>query len=714
MAEVAQRASRPDLLAPRSFVAPEFASVVLTLDQLRAHKSALKTADLLPSLIDGRAIVRANAARSLSLVAALSAADAQTAAVALRDSDAGVRAAVATSLANVQHPEILLETLLDAGADPSAAVAAAVVATLAVWGEKALSAVPQLLNRSSDWFDSRAAEALAQLGANLMPTLHAALASGDPVREGNVRSVLSRLEESAIQPSLKVIAGHLDSGADLMRRCIAQRLRALLRRTQTVSRDPIVFPIEGFETDLLSPEQLKGAKKALSRQLLFQCLSDGRLAVRANALSALGIHGSLDEGELRAVCVFLRDESASVRAAAARALQQASDPAIVLQPLMRASIDADASVRHDAAEAIKSLGSAGLQALIAALDVDPDIADAQIVSHIVAHGSAASPLLHKALRSLSAEVRGNALAAVISLGTAALLEAQPVITPLARDISPHVASMARQALGILARKAKPQHQEARLLPLDEFADQLVDDAALKKVGKQLQADALLALCRDGRPFVRANAWKGLASLGALSPEATLLAAVACRDGEAHVRREACVALRQIPNDLIGVGVTALAMASRDADKTVAQAARQAVFHHGKKAVPHLIELFGAREAQISDPAVHLAAALETDAAAEVVAALDAALPTTRENAVIALAEMGGKPLEDALGAIVRRFADSHDGARLQAIDAVGRMKPAAWKKQANLADLLKHMWREDANRAVRNAAGHLFARLAIA
>lgn len=422
----------------------------------------------------------------------------------------------------------------------------------------------------------------------------------------------------------------------------------------------------------------------------------------------------MDEGELRAVCVFLRDESASVRAAAARALQQASDPAIVLQPLMRASIDADASVRHDAAEAIKSLGSAGLQALIAALDVDPDIADAQIVSHIVAHGSAASPLLHKALRSLSAEVRGNALAAVISLGTAALLEAQPVITPLARDISPHVASMARQALGILARKAKPQHQEARLLPLDEFADQLVDDAALKKVGKQLQADALLALCRDGRPFVRANAWKGLASLGALSPEATLLAAVACRDGEAHVRREACVALRQIPNDLIGVGVTALAMASRDADKTVAQAARQAVFHHGKKAVPHLIELFGAREAQISDPAVHLAAALETDAAAEVVAALDAALPTTRENAVIALAEMGGKPLEDALGAIVRRFADSHDGARLQAIDAVGRMKLTAWKKQANLADLLKHMWREDANRAVRNAAGHLFARLAIA
>lgn len=262
MAEVAQRASRPDLLAPRSFVAPEFASVVLTLDQLRAHKSALKTADLLPSLIDGRAIVRANAARSLSLVAALSAADAQTAAVALRDSDSrGVRAAVATSLANVQHPEILLETLLDAGADPSAAVAAAVVATLAVWGEKALSAVPQLLNRSSDWFDSRAAEALAQLGANLMPTLHAALASGDPVREGNVRSVLSRLEESAIQPSLKVIAGHLDSGADLMRRCIAQRLRALLRRTQTVSRDPIVFPIEGFETDLLSPEQLKGAKR---------------------------------------------------------------------------------------------------------------------------------------------------------------------------------------------------------------------------------------------------------------------------------------------------------------------------------------------------------------------------------------------------------------------------------------------------------------------
>ena len=103
---------------------------------------------------------------------------------------------------------------------------------------------------------------------------------------------------------------------------------------------------------------------------------------------------------------------------------------------------------------------------------------------------------------------------------------------------------------MLAQYGRPVALPVRELPLAGFAEGVLDDAALTKAGRAMETEALRALTRDGRSSVRANAWKGLAAQGPLDEVWSLQAAVACKDDDADVRREAAQALRKCPASVL--------------------------------------------------------------------------------------------------------------------------------------------------------------------
>jgi HEAT repeat protein len=307
-----------------------------------------------------------------------------------------------------------------------------------------------------------------------------------------------------------------------------------------------------------------------------------------------------------------------------------------------------------------------------------------------------------------------------SLGEGALVQSNAQVIVMTRDQDPAVRGLARQALGIIARATRPHMAEVRPLPLEDFATKVVEEQELKKASKKLSVDALLALTRDGRETVRVNAWRGLQALGSLDETGALQAAVACKDGDPVVRREAALTLRGCPEDALPQVLPVLVQLSRDPEKAPAQAAKQIVYSFGKKAVPHLLHLFAAREGHVNSEAVKLAVALSDDSTPAILAALDSPLPLVRENALQALGQIGGKALDGALDRVMARTADSHDGARLAALQAVMQMTPATWskplsdKRLGTVRDVAKRMSREDSLRIVREAAVTLIGHLDLA
>ncbi|MSQ84430.1 MAG: hypothetical protein EXR77_16370 [Myxococcales bacterium] len=482
---------------------------------------------------------------------------------------------------------------------------------------------------------------------------------------------------------------------------------AASRTFKISSREPITWPVEGFERDLVSAEALNKAKGKLPLELLRQGLLDGRVAVRVNSVTALAVHGPLQLEDLDSVLVLLKDSSASVRLAATRALTGAQPASKVIPALVRAQL-ADPKGNTEISTVMKGYGNDAIAALMPCLRCDGDEADRAALPYLLALGEPAIAALGKALVHPDARLRGNALAGLMQAGTHTLQDNHRIIIVLCRDMDLNVRTLARQAVTKVTRATTLPFIEVRPLPIDNMDNQLAEEVALKKAAKQLETSALLALTRDGRILVRANAWRGLASLGPLDVEASMQAAVATRDSDGQVKREACVALRLCPEAALPQVAASLLLATRDSNRPVAQAARQALLSQGKKAIALLIEFLGNSSPTLQDAAISMLVTLEQDGVTTVTKALTAPQPPVRENALIALAEIGGKGLEAAMDQIVAMTTDITDGVRAQAYRALARLSDATLKaKREQLSDLGRKAWREDAVLMVRNAGNDL-------
>ncbi|MBM4342750.1 MAG: HEAT repeat domain-containing protein [Deltaproteobacteria bacterium] len=482
---------------------------------------------------------------------------------------------------------------------------------------------------------------------------------------------------------------------------------AALQPNKGGSREPVAWPIEGFERDLVAVEALQKAKAKLTPELLRAGMLDGRLAVRVNSVRALALHGPPSDADLDVVLVLLKDGSASVRSAATRALAGAQPSDKVIPALIRAQL-ADPKAHADIAEVMRGYGTDAVAALMPCLRCDGEEADRAALPYLLQLGAPAQAALGKALVHPDARMRANALAGLMLFGTHALQENHRVVIALGRDHDLNVRTLARQALTRVSRASSPPFAEVRPLPIEAMDAQLADEPALKKAAKALESSALLALTRDGRDLVRANAWRGLGALGPLDAAASLQAAVATRDSDVHVRREACLALRQCPEAVLLDVTGPLLLATRDREKPVAQAARQALLSQGKRTVGLLVENLANPSPTLQDAAITMLVTLEQDAAPAVTKALASPQPPVRENALIALGEIGGKGLEAATDQLVELTRDHIDGVRAQALRTLARLSDATLKaRRETLMELGRKAWREDAALVVRNAGNDL-------
>ncbi|MSP92696.1 MAG: hypothetical protein EXR79_12980 [Myxococcales bacterium] len=697
--------NRPQLRDARSFPLAGFDTDVLPTDVLQSQNGKLDKATLLECLQDGRAVVRLNAVRALAALATpLPAADVPTVSVSLRDTDPGVRAAAATTLRHVADCLPAVPFLLEASIDKSAAVAEAARDTLHGFGGAMLPGLEPYLSKPWNWFAARVAPVLARQGATALDFAIRALEGGDPTARDNMLATFEQSDDEAIRSLLAAIGTRAGPTFELVRERLGRAAGVRARSAAAAPRAAISYALDGFDTDLLAVDLIAKSMAKLPRADMLVALRDGRIAVRVNALQALAAHAPLTLAESAAVAVLLKDTSASVRSAAVRAIVLAPNALDILPVLTLVSADKDARVARDAAEAVHALGTPAIDALVKLLLVEPEIADATLLPLLVRHGEAARPALVRVLHHPDARVRCNALAGLIGLGSDALVQSTAQVTIMTRDQDPAVRALARQALSMIARATRPHIAEVRPLPLDDFADKVVDEAEMKKASKKLSASALLALAQDGRPLVRGNAWRGLQALGPLDSEAAMRAAVACKDVETDVRREAALSLRGCPDEALATVVPVLVHLARDPDKAASQAARQIVFSFGKKAVPHVVALFAARDGAANAAAVRIAVAMSDDSAPGVLAAIESPLPLVRENALRALADIGGKVLDGAMDRVVARLSDSHDGARFAAVAALRGMSADVWRKRGDLRDVARRLAREDSSRVVRDAA----------
>ena len=473
-------------------------------------------------------------------------------------------------------------------------------------------------------------------------------------------------------------------------------------RSASASREPTHWPVPGFEDDLVDAAVLKKAN--LDEGQLRQGLVDGRVAVRVNSLRALALRRPLDPAVVELVLILLKDSSPSVRAEAVQGLNGALPFDRIVPALIAASM-LDNKLLQSVGDLIAAIGPLAVGPLLQGLRCDPETADKFFLPHLVAIGEPAAKALAAALAHPDPRLRANSLAGLMLMGVPALEPAHRMVIALGRDGDLAVRSLARQALTQISRASSPAFAEVRPLPLHDFADVLAEDADLKKATKQLESTALLALARDGRALVRANAWRSLACGGPLGPEAALLAGVAVRDSEVQVRREAALALRQVDEASFGQVLPQLLLGSRDQDKGVAQAARQAILSQGKKAIPHLIGQFIARQADLPAAALQNILLFEGDAVAALQQSLTAAHPLTREYALAALTDLGGAAVDGVLDRLIDLCNDGFDGVRLRAVRALTALSAKVVKShRERLLALANSRANNDPSLAVRNAA----------
>lgn len=323
---VAAIAPRPERALPPLAI-DGFEQRVLAEADLARHKDALAAAGaagLVPRLADARAVVRANTALALSLVGGDAPGMAEALAVCLRDDAADVRASAARALARLGAPAIAAcaHDVVRALRGADAALTAQLVAMIRAHTDPAIDAA---LVRALDTTDDHHARQICEL------------VCARP-------SAVDLLCEAFDRPGAR---SHAARGLVLLGKARLGKARALLERSRTAGEArvrelaratllaidgapaaPAAPPIAGFETELLEKAAFAGAG-ALDAGALLALLNDARAVVRANAAAAVGALGPAAAGHAIAIAALLRDDDDRVRVAAAQALDQLGDDAVV-------------------------------------------------------------------------------------------------------------------------------------------------------------------------------------------------------------------------------------------------------------------------------------------------------------------------------------------------------------------------------------------------
>ncbi|MCB9789010.1 MAG: HEAT repeat domain-containing protein, partial [Deltaproteobacteria bacterium] len=651
-----------------------FATELLDRSTLESEQKALDPDALAELLADGRPVVRANAARGLSVLGGRAAGALGALRVVLKDSRPEVRLAAVEALAALgpAAAELGAADLVSRLGDRHPDVVTAAGEALRAMGEEALPALIAGLDGTARFVSQRLLPALALHGPAAAQALAGALGHGVAQIRARALEGLVVLGRPGATAAREAVAALMEDPASEVRSAAREVLDFIDGKQALSSREAGPMPIEGFDREALGAEVL--AKAKLDQEWLAGAVRDGRVMVRRNAAVALGVTGHGREATT-ALGLALKDGMPEVRRVAASALGTlAAKDAGAAVALVPALADPVERVAEAAREAFAGLGPSGVPALVAALDSGrAAVVDAALAA-LVAHGEAAVEPLVEVLGEGTVAARFQALRGLDALGVELATAARPAIEAALGHGSRDLRRAARALLDRLDGKgAGPAVFEAALMPVEGFDTGPLDGAVLEEASGAFDAEWLSRALRDGRSAVRANAARAL-PLCAKGVEARQPLAIALKDAEPEVRQAAAEALARLGRD-DDAAIAALVPATFDATPEVGTAARRALEALGDDAVNGLVRALGSPRPQAVLGALELLRTRGKAAVKALLSALNDSSETMRLNAIRALGLVGAEAGE-VVGARLLELAEG---------DPSGRVRRAAASARARIA-----------------------------
>ena len=363
---------RPDT-QPQRITIPDFYEKLLDEAALGKGVSAK---DLTAHLADAFPTVRANAATALSVLGEPAVAD--LLAVSLRDDAPSVRLAAARAIDRLGAPAvaIVIGDLLIALRTAEGRLLAQLTTTVQAHPRPEIdAALINALVTTDDRHRQRLYELVCSLPNGIELLCETFSRSAGAAAKGFVMLGRDRLGKGrAVLEAARANGSH----------ATRELARATLRAIDGDPLAPAIPKTQGFETTLLDFKAFTAGPDLAIRDVL-GCLLDGRAIVRANAITAIGALGTKAASLAKTIAALLRDDDARVRIAAARAIDQLGDDAVVATAAdLVGGMRGDTEVAEACRAVLAARGAKVEAALVAGLETPDDVHGTRIVKLILA------------------------------------------------------------------------------------------------------------------------------------------------------------------------------------------------------------------------------------------------------------------------------------------------------------------------------------------
>ena len=668
---------QPKALEPAPIPIAGFEEAPLTVEAIAAARGDVPLDAFVQKLRDGRAIVRANAARGVATFGPDAAEASEWLAVLLKDEEVAVKRAAVEALGALGPAAAPAAAhLVAALGDEDEAVSGGAVEILTALHGAIGEALTEGLRVDVDLGSRTIQRVFVKLEGDGVDLLKAALKSGSGLIRVNAARTLEAIAKKGGGGAQKQLEDALADPVRMVRTAARAALDAIVgaKPKAPVALEPLPLPHEHFAKTLLSAEVLAGIAGEIELGRMCHALYDGRWVVRANAAQALAvIDAKQADGARPHLVMALKDERADVRRRAAQALGAMGVSRDEAFDLVIALDDPSPLVVEAVEEALGAAGDQAIEAFLYALDNLPSLVARSALPMLARLEKRAVDPLVAALSHDAAQVRQNALIGLRLLAPKIARGARAAVSLARFDAVRDVRLETFRTLDYIDEvPTRPLVREPLPLPLPGFDLEALGVDALGKDKKGLDAASLEVLLRDGRRLVRENAARALGVLGAAPAELGLLT----KDGVAAVRLAAVEALASAGDAAAGCA-SALVGALADRERDVRAAARGALVALGgsksKAAAAATWEALIDGLRVSPDVAVRMALPALVAIGAPVVPALLGALehvsPFVRLNALGALVKLAR---EEATKDAVAKGRDRVEAALKEPLESIQR------------------------------------------
>jgi HEAT repeat protein len=529
--------------------------------------AAVMVAALRELLVDENAAVRCQAANGLGRAGDAAEAAVPDLVLRLGDADETVECEAAEALGRIggatKSADAARRALVDALADPSAAVRVAAARGLGAMGPAARPAVEQLMpllqDRDEAVRDAAAAaiSAAGPLDETAAATLAQGLDSPDNVIRAQTAEVLGEIGEPT-EKTAEALADSLRDSNDVVRAKAAEALGKLGEGAAEVAVPRLVKALRDRDSwvSALAAEALGEMGEAADSAVpaLVRAVSHVNVEVRARAAAALGKLGSGAEQARPALEKAAADAEGGVRAEAIRALGQLGRVSPVTLRLIRNGLsDPDPLVRAAGVDALNLAERPAGEvesSLLPLLDDANDEVKLRVIRVLANRVGATKPVIeglcHRLLEDDSTWMQEQAGLGLTRLGRAAV-SAGPALLRAAQTGEAGVREQAMKALAVIQPPEAAQAFTVGLKDPDPSVRMIASAGWMK--ANEIPADAVGALVealRDPEIPVRANAAHALSRIEQLPPAAIPTLIEATSDPSDNLRLNAALALRNAP------------------------------------------------------------------------------------------------------------------------------------------------------------------------